>query len=204
MKTGVKTEILKIAKKEFFDKGFNKTSMRVIAKKAGISLSNIYYYYENKDALFVEVIKPLKKILDNKFEEWYQIDDSQIDLEAHTSKEYQEQSVKMLMDLTFKYKKEFYLLLFNSKGSKLENITKDYIERATQSSMEYINKLIKKYPDLNIQMSRLFIKTMSAYNFTIIGEIVSQDFNTNEINQFMKDLVLFNTSGWKGLIYNKT
>ncbi len=201
MKEGLKTEILKIAKEEFFEKGFNKTSMRIIAKKADISLSNIYYYYENKDALFVEVIKPLKKILDKKFEDWHYIDDAQIDLEAHTSKEYQEQSVKMLMDLTLKYKKEFFLLLFNSKGSKLENIIKDYIDKATASSMEYINKLVKKYPELNIQMSRLFIQTMSAYNFTIIGEIVSQDLSTDEMNQFMKDLVLFNTSGWKGLIY---
>ncbi len=139
--------------------------------------------------------------MDKKFEDWHYIDDAQIDLEAHTSKEYQEQSVKMLMDLTLKYKKEFFLLLFNSKGSKLENIIKDYIDKATASSMEYINKLVKKYPELNIQMSRLFIQTMSAYNFTIIGEIVSQDLSTDEMNQFMKDLVLFNTSGWKGLIY---
>lgn len=201
MKDGIKIEILKVAKEEFFKKGFAKTSMRVIAQKADISFSNIYYYYKNKDALFLEVVKPLKKILDEMFSKWHNIDDTQILLDAYTDEEYQKQSVKALMDLTLKFKDEFYLLLCNSQGSELENLEKIYIQNAAKMGMDYVERLAKKYPDLNIKMSRLFMLTMNAHIFTIMGEIVSQDLSPDEINQFMKDLVLFNTSGWKGLIY---
>lgn len=201
MKEGIKIEILKVAKEEFFNKGFSKTSMRVIAKKVGITFSNIYYYYKNKDALFLEVVKPLKNTLDEMFGKWHHIDESKVTIDAYTDEKYQEKSVSMLMNLTLRYKKEFYLLLCNARGSALENIENTYIENASKSGIAYVEKLTKKYPDFNIKMSSLFMRTMNAHIFTIISEIVSKDLSSDEINQFMKDLVLFNTSGWKGLLY---
>ena len=201
MKKGIEKEILEIAKAEFFEKGYKGTSMRSIAKKASITLSNTYYYFENKDALFLEIIKPLKTKLDMMFGVWHNTETIEISIDAYTNAEYQQQSVKALVELAIDYKKEFKLLLFQSQGSALENVKKIYIDSATQSSGIYMQKLSEKYTDLNIEMSKLFIRTMSAHTFTIIGEIVSQDLSIREIEQFMKELVTFNTSGWKGILY---
>jgi len=201
VKTGIEKELLEIARKEFFEKGFKGTSVRNIAQKAGITFSNIYYYYENKDAMFLEVVKPLKDKLDNMFGIWHDIDPAYITIEAYTDEEYQKQSVETLMKLIQQYKKEFNLLLFNAHGSVVEDIQKKYIDSATQSGMAYLKKLEEKYPELNINTSEVFIRTMSAHIFTIIGEIVSQDLSADEIKRFMEDLVAFNTMGWKGILY---
>ena len=201
MKKGIEKEILEIAKAEFFEKGYKGTSMRSIAKKTSITLSNTYYYFENKDALFLEIVKPLKAKLDMMFGVWHNTDTIEISIDAYTNPEYQQQSVKALVELAIKYKEEFKLLLFQSQGSALENIKKTYIDSATQSGGIYMKKLSEKYTHLNIKMSEFFIRTMSAHTFTIIGEIVSQDLSTREIEQFMKELVAFNTSGWKGILY---
>lgn len=49
----------KEAKKIFLKKGFAKTSMREIAEKLGVGLSNIYNYYVSKDDLFCSIVAPV-------------------------------------------------------------------------------------------------------------------------------------------------
>ncbi|MGI9503194.1 MAG: TetR/AcrR family transcriptional regulator [Geminicoccaceae bacterium] len=39
----------------FIDKGFHQTSIRDIAKRAGVSLGNVYNHFENKNALIAEI-----------------------------------------------------------------------------------------------------------------------------------------------------
>lgn len=46
-----KQEILRAAENCFVEKGFHQTNMRHIAEAAGLSLGNIYRYYENKGDL---------------------------------------------------------------------------------------------------------------------------------------------------------
>ncbi|WP_163215276.1 TetR family transcriptional regulator [Bacteroides sp. 519] len=204
MKKDIEKDLLEIARREFYEKGFKGTSMRHIARLAEIAFSNIYYYYESKDALFLEVVKPLKARLDKMYGAWDDIDAIPVSPDAYIDEQWQQQSVKVLMELTLQYKQEFNLLLFNAHGSALEHIDKTYIDSATQSNVAYIRKLSAQYPELNIQMSEQFIRTMSAHTFTIIGEIVSQDLNEAQIKNFMQDFVVFNTSGWKGLLYKNT
>ena len=45
-KDEIKNEILKVARAEFHKNGFANASMRKIARKAGISVSNIYNYFK--------------------------------------------------------------------------------------------------------------------------------------------------------------
>lgn len=49
-------KILQVAYKKFSEKGYN-TPLSEIATAAGIKKQSIYNYYENKDALFFEMIK---------------------------------------------------------------------------------------------------------------------------------------------------
>ena len=51
--------ILNISKEEFISKGFEKTSLRDIAKKCHISPTAIYRHFLNKEEIFKEIIKPL-------------------------------------------------------------------------------------------------------------------------------------------------
>lgn len=51
--------ILKISKEEFIKNGFEKTSLRDIAKKCHISPTAIYRHFLNKEDIFREIMKPL-------------------------------------------------------------------------------------------------------------------------------------------------
>ncbi len=57
-KDKVRQAMLANAQKEFFNNGFDKASMHVIADKAGVAVGNLYRYYKNKADLFEAVVKP--------------------------------------------------------------------------------------------------------------------------------------------------
>lgn len=53
----IKKKILLEAKKIYAEKGFAGTSMRDIAQAASVNLSLIYYYFKNKEGLFIAVLE---------------------------------------------------------------------------------------------------------------------------------------------------
>lgn len=60
-------EIIEDAARELFIKqGFHATSMRDIAKGAGVSLGNLYNYYETKDSIFESIINGYLTVIDEK------------------------------------------------------------------------------------------------------------------------------------------
>lgn len=59
LKENVRNKILSAAALELNKNGFEKTSMRLIAMKAGITPGNIYRYYKNKNDLLEAVVQPI-------------------------------------------------------------------------------------------------------------------------------------------------
>lgn len=59
LKEDIRDRVLAVAKQQFGQKGYSKTSMREIAGLAGIGVGNIYNYFANKDELFCEVVRPV-------------------------------------------------------------------------------------------------------------------------------------------------
>lgn len=52
-----KTQLLNIALDEFISKGFYGTTTREICRKANISSSLLFYYFPNKESIYLELIK---------------------------------------------------------------------------------------------------------------------------------------------------
>ena len=59
LKEDIRDRILAIARQQFAQNGYSKTSMREIAGLAGVGVGNIYNYFVNKDELFREVVRPV-------------------------------------------------------------------------------------------------------------------------------------------------
>lgn len=57
-KQEIRDKIIEVSERLFFKNGFEDTSTREIAKAVDISVSNLYKYFENKEDIFDEIIKP--------------------------------------------------------------------------------------------------------------------------------------------------
>lgn len=57
--------ILRVAREEFADNGFENTSIQQIAKKSGISVGAVYKYFDNKESLFNLIVQDGLTSLEN-------------------------------------------------------------------------------------------------------------------------------------------
>ncbi|MFC1555463.1 TetR/AcrR family transcriptional regulator [candidate division KSB1 bacterium] len=54
-------QIISAARKLFGEKGYDETTMEQIVKKAHTSIGNCYFYFPNKEALFIKVIQEINQ-----------------------------------------------------------------------------------------------------------------------------------------------
>lgn len=52
LEQGIENKIIEAARQIFYEKGYNGTSMRSIAKKAGVNYALLHYYFKTKDKIF--------------------------------------------------------------------------------------------------------------------------------------------------------
>jgi TetR/AcrR family transcriptional regulator, cholesterol catabolism regulator len=194
-KEDVKKYILQTARNEFVKKGFEGTSMRTIAKKTKVALSNIYNYFRNKDEIFREVLSGLLCAIDSTMEKHNSPDYISVDI--FNSEDYMRSQINMFVELIENYKEDFRLLLFKASGSSLENFRNEITDKHTQTGIEYIALMKQKYPEINGEVSEFFIHTMSSWWISIIAELVMHDLSHKALEDFIREYMEFGTAGWK-------
>lgn len=197
-KENTRQKILAIARDEFIMNGFRDTSMRTIAYKSGITLSNIYTYFHNKDEIFKAVLSGVFAAIDQLMEEHNNAES--IDLYIMNAHDYVKSQIDFFVNLVTNYKEDFNLLLFKASGSSLENFRDQFIDRHSAIGNEYFLKVKNKYPTVNIEVSSFFIHTMSSWSISVIAELVSHDLSREEIEQFMSEYLAFGTAGWRKIM----
>ena len=135
LKENVKEKIYQAAIEEFYKKGFLKTKMQDIAKKAGTSVGLTYSYYHNKEDLFTAIVEPIYQEIIQSLEN-REASDSEIGDPANLF----EQESAFILQL-FREKREIFLILIDrSKGTRFEKaeeqiieVTKEHIKRQLSS-----------------------------------------------------------------------
>ena len=74
-KEATRQRILEMGKKAFMEKGYEGAYLRDIAKEAGVTTGAFYGHYKDKDALFVDLARP---VLDGLKEELSKIQKEKI------------------------------------------------------------------------------------------------------------------------------
>ncbi|MBI9065508.1 MAG: TetR/AcrR family transcriptional regulator [Marinilabiliaceae bacterium] len=197
-KDNIRQITLDEARREFLDNGFKDTSMRTIAKNAGVGLSNIYNYFKNKDELFLEVLKPLLSKLKSVMAAHNSPEN--LSLNIFESTDYQRENIDMFVGLVEQYRPDLKLLLYKAYGSSLQDFRETFTNESTIVGMEYLYKMKEKYPHINANISEFFIHTMSSWWLTIMGEIVTHNLTHDETEQFITEYMTFGTAGWHKLM----
>lgn len=132
LKEEIRENILKAALQEFFEKGYKTAAMRNIAKQAKIPTGLIYSYYENKEALFDAVLRPV-------LYDWERVLTAGGENESHyTDNEIyglSKAEIECILNL-FDHRQEFIILIDKSQGTKYENEKKRFIKDIE----EHLNK----------------------------------------------------------------
>ena len=132
LKEEIRQRIVAAAIEVFLEKSYEKASMRHIAQLVGISVSNIYYYFTNKEALFHAIVEPIATHVKRLLSEI-------ITHEAQGATELvEEEYVTKAIGETIKAnRREFLLLMDKSSGTSYENVRSDIISTVETHIIQY-------------------------------------------------------------------
>lgn len=192
--------ILEAGKTEFLRKGYEKASLREIAKLAGVTTGAIYGYYADKSSLFEALVSGpantmLRKFvsLQEEFASWPP--EKQIKSMHETSAQGMTQMVEFIYDHFDRFK----LIICCSVGTRYE----DYIERMVDIEVESFDSFIKalnaagKSPK---PIDNLLIHMVVNATFSGVFEIVRHDMDKITAQTYVSSLGLFVRAGWGALL----
>lgn len=184
LKEDIQEKILHIAEEVFSEKGYKDASMREIASRTGITVSNIYHYFTNKDEIFRTILKP---VLNDLYAKIYSHDANQMSIEVFTNSDYQQESVQEYIDLVSEHRARLRMLLFQAQGSSLENFRSEYTDAMTRTIFVFFQGMKQKYPHLNIGITDFFIHLNTVWLFALLEELVLHHVKKEEMQKFIAE-----------------
>ena len=109
---------------EFMEKGFLKASLRSICREAGVTTGALYFFFQDKDDLFVSLVGDVLQQIQGMMQEHFDKErveadgDTAVDLETGDYSE-DEAVSKMIIHALYEQRDSALLLLTRSQGSSL-------------------------------------------------------------------------------------
>ncbi|MBO6241148.1 MAG: TetR/AcrR family transcriptional regulator [Butyrivibrio sp.] len=193
-KTASHIKVIKAAKKEFMDNGFEKASIREIGARAGITSAGLYRHCKDKEDLFCQVVNPaieaLDDWIDNHISNSYRNVESG-DFEGLTS----QSEIDMIREVAVSHRDEFKLLMLKSSGTRYENFMAQMVdahENKMWEGLEYLKQHGFNVKYVNKDELHILI---SAY-MTALFEPIIKDYPVEKINHYLSTVENFFMPGW--------
>ena len=194
--TETKKNILKVAKKEFLEKGFLNASLRNIVKMAGVTTGAFYGYYSNKEALFTALVEPHAVAVMGKFMQAQDHFSHLPDIEQPKNMGVESGNcIEWTIDYVYDHFDEFKLIICCSEGTPYQNFIHKMVEVEVESTYKYIDtlrRLGKKVPKIDHQLCHIICSGM----FSSIFEVVVHNMPKEEAKDYVKTLKTFYEAGW--------
>ena len=198
------TEILKNAKAEFLQNGFEKASMRSIAAMTGITAGALYKHFPSKAAIFEALVEPLITQTLNIGTDFSKIaihlyeteDTAAIKGAIHTS-------LQNLFTLVYSRFDEFKLLFNRSAGTKYENIRHEFVMADVAACKKFIGDLKKHGISVRpLNDDRLHLIYSTA--LTPLFEIITHEYSYKKALSFMDILTDVMYFCWTKIMQQET
>jgi AcrR family transcriptional regulator len=135
LKEEIKLNILRRAEELFYKNGYERTSMRVLSSEVGISTSNIYKYFANKETLFEAVVGSYYKLYVSNLA--YFINQGHVDTVENDSLELKSLS---LLDSIKQDRKKFIILMEGARNTKYEAFRNEIQQMFEQHIRAFLGK----------------------------------------------------------------
>ena len=196
-KTVNHVKVMAAARNEFMEVGFDKSSMRRIAERCGMTAAGIYRHCIDKEDLFDQIVSPAVE----RINKW---------IDAHVARyvdavnqeerlQWRDSEIDMMREVVYPNMEEYHLLLAKSKGSKYENFLHDLTQQCLNRLLGYIPMLKNQgYEVWDIDPKELHL-LLSAY-ITAMFEPVVHNYSMEEALRCLKTVEAFFLPGWKQLM----
>lgn len=193
-----KALVLEKAKLEFLENGFINASMRHIAKESGVTTGAIYSYFPDKNAIFTELVQNAVAGLSCLHSQQQEKLHNMIDPDYSASSELTIESMYLMLDYIYANRDSFDLLIRCSEGSAYADYIHSLIEKETESTVDYIGKIKKKY-NSDYKVSKSFIHIISSLIISAVSEMIIHQVPYEDAKVSLAQVGAFYIAGWEDL-----
>ena len=184
-KEELRAAIVENAADEFLQKGYINASLRNIAKKSGTTIGNLYHYFENKEALFDELVKDEY----NTFL-YFMRNHSEIVLpegEIKNDGAWRDLLLDAVGEIIPVFTKRFLIMVDMSGGTKYENFKNEFINILENHFEGHIHSKKAAIPG--------FARVIAVQLLNGILYIIRNYDDDSVKRQLICDILLFNIAG---------
>jgi AcrR family transcriptional regulator len=127
LKPEIRARILENAEEMFFSLGFKGASTRELAKKVGVSYSNLYHYFETKNDLFAAVLEPYAAHFAATLARFLEHEENDVTAGQHV-----EAISQVFAQLIQSDRKKFVLLLDGSQDTRFAGVRQEVVATIEQ------------------------------------------------------------------------
>ena len=184
-----KIHLIQCAKKEFMEKGFVGASLRGICQKAGVTTGALYFFFQDKDDLFCEVVGNFMDRLNEILREHFSFEVRE--MESGKAKEHDDSSdfeaVAQVVHELYTYRDEVLLVLTKAQGSSMD-----------EHNAFICEAMCKAYHVPMVEQS--VVHWMSHSQIDMFIFMVTHIDDEEEALRFAEKGVKYLLAGWYGLI----
>ncbi len=191
--------VISAAKREFLDKGFEKASMRTIAKLAGMTPAGLYRHFTDKEEMFAALVQPaldaMKELIKVQTKRAYAFLDKG-DLESMWSGD---SDLERLVEVVYDNFDAFRLLQNSSAGTRFEHFFDEFIEIDQTETIRYTDELRKRGIHVNEIVPEELHLLLNAY-YSAFFEVVAHKFSKEAAIHYLETLKRFFYPGWRAFL----
>lgn len=187
----------------FKEQGFEKANLRAICKAAGVTTGAFYGHFEDKEALFAELVEPLVAQIKTYYTMYedrsFDIYKREEPIKKETIHKILESKSKGAIEMVlsfFEHKDAFELLVFGSYGTEYNNFLDGIIEREDKNHFEILS-MIYGENHVNDVITHRGIHLLNYAYFYALSEVAVHSQNKEEVKLNATLISEFFNEGWR-------
>lgn len=196
----LKKAILDAGKQEFLTQGFQKASMRNIAKSAGATTGAVYIYFTDKQALFHALVGEAAEQLEYGYkQQQLQFEDLEVGRQIENLDQLAKKDQNWLIEYIYDHFEAFKLICCCSAGTVYEDYKDQLVQIEVEASLIFIEQL-QAESGKQLRIDEELIHIVSNALFSGIFETVIHDMPREKAREYIERLYVFYEAGWFKLL----
>lgn len=196
-----KEKLLQAARQEFLEKGYQNASLRSICKESGVTTGALYFFFQDKNDLFRELVEAPLQMLIAVMEEHFRDELQEILVENRIKENTEEDysKVKAVIEIIYDHFDAFDLLLLKSEGSAYEKMKDQFVSVA--------EKHYRRMADMTSEVKQCrrvddyMIHWISHLQVSTFAQLIEHRVPRWEAMLQMENMLKFVLNGWIGMFH---
>ncbi len=198
-KEEVREAIIQKAEDEFFKHGFEKASIRNIAKAAGTTIGNLYNYFRNKEELFYVIVTPVYESFIYVMKE-HHTHQKEHEEELGDLKDFPKKIHELIKGMDQPFNRGLVILIDGSKGTKYEFVREEILLFIITHFESHLGRVsVSDYRPFH----PYFARGIASGFLDGLLDILRKDYGKLELEYLLGDYILFYILGLVGLQWNR-